>query len=121
MYDNYMEQKRPVLITSEEITKLPILIVDKKGTIGNSLAKILREQFFVVIVTEFSVEKHDNVIHIPYRRKIPMIPDNAYSHLFIIYNGGTELLDMLSAFEKKAEAVKARVLFITSLFYSSAQ
>lgn len=114
-----MEQKRPVMITSEEISKLPILIVDKKGTMGSALTKILRDQFLVVVVTSYELEKHDNVIHIPYRRKIPTIPDNAYSHIFTIYNGETELLDMMPAFEEKAEAVKARLLFITSLLYSS--
>lgn len=114
-----MEQKRPVMITREEIAALPILIVDKKGIMGTSLAKVLREQFLVVIVTAHEQEKHNNVVHVPYRRKIPTIPDNAYSHIFAIYNGESELLDMLPAFEEKAEAVKARLLFITSLLYSS--
>jgi len=118
LYDKYMDQ-RPLLITSEEIEKLPILIVDKKGTMGNALLKILRDQFLVVIVTAHDIERHDNVIHIPYRRKIPMIPDNAYSHIFIFYNGETEILDMMQAFENKAEAVKSRFLFITSLLYSN--
>jgi len=119
LYDKNMEQKRPLLITSEEVTRLPILIVDKKGFIGNALAKILRDQFLVVVVTAHELEKHDNVVHIPYRKKIPTIPDNAYSHIFVIYNGESELLDMFSAFEEKAEAVKARLLFITSLLYSN--
>jgi hypothetical protein len=119
MYDNTMEQNRPLLITSEEIVKLPILIVDRDGFIGSALAKILRDQFLVVVVTASKLEKHENIIHVPYTKKIPMIPDNAYSHMFIIYNGETELLDMLSAFEVKAEAVNARFLFITSLLYSN--
>jgi hypothetical protein len=119
MYDKGMEQKRPVLITTEEISKLPILIVDKKGTMGSSLAKILRDQFLVVVASAQGLEKHENVIHVPYRKKIPMIPDNAYSHIFVIYNGEKELLDMMPAFEEKAEAVKARLLFVTSLLYSS--
>jgi Protein of unknown function (DUF4012) len=119
MYYKNMEEKRPVLITSEEITTLPILIVDKKGTIGSALTKILREQFLVVIVTAQDVEKHEKVIHIPYHRKIPMIPDDVYSHMLVIYNGETELLDMLPAFEEKAEAVRARFLFVTSILYSS--
>ena len=118
MYDKDMEQNRPILITSEEIIKLPILIVDKKGRLGSTLAKILRDQFLVVIVTAHEVERHENVVHLPYHRKIPMIPDNAYSHIFVIYNGEKELLDMLPAFEEKAETVKARFLFITSLLYS---
>lgn len=114
-----MEQNRPLLITSEEVVKLPILIVDKQGFLGNALAKILRDQFLVVVVTAGKPDKHENVIHVPYYKKIPMIPDNAYSHLFVIYNGEPELLDMLSAFEGKAEAVQARFLFITSLLHSS--
>jgi len=119
LYDNTMEQKRPLLMTSEEVAKLPILIVDKKGVLGSALAKILRDQFLVVVVTAQELEKHANLVHIPYHKKIPMIPDNAYSHIFIIYNGENELLDMLAAFEEKAVAVKARFLFITSLLYST--
>src|SRR5277367_2534112 len=119
MYDKDMEQNRPLLITSEEIAKLPILIVDKKGVVGSALAKILRDQFLVVIVTAHDVEKHDNVIHVPYHKRVPMIPDNAYSHIFVIYNGEPEIVDMMPAFEEKAEAVKARFLFVTSLLYST--
>lgn len=114
-----MEQKRPLLVTSEEHTKLPILIVDKKGTIGSSLTKVLRDQFLVVVVTAYAVASHQNVIHVPYYKKIPMIPDHVYSHIFVIYNGESEILEMLSAFEEKAQAVKAKLFFITSLFYSS--
>src|SRR5690348_8437876 len=106
LYDSAMDNKRPVLVTREEKTKLPLLIVDKQGLIGNALAKLLREQFFVVVVTAGAVEKHNNVVHVSYRRKIPMIPDNAYSHIFLVYNGEKELLDMLPAFEDKAESVK---------------
>ena len=119
LYDTYMDNQRPFLITSEEKVKSPILIVDKKGFIGNALTKLLRDQFLVVIVTAGDVEHNDNVIQIPYRRKVPLIPDNAYSHIFIVFNGETELLDMLTSFEKKAEAVKARLLFITSLLHST--
>jgi len=116
-----MDQRRPLLVTTEEIPKFPILIVDKKGFIGKALTKILRDQYLVVLVTASSVERHDNVIHIPYRRRIPLIPDNAYSHVFLVYNGETEMLDMLSSFEEKAESVKARLLFISSLSLSSSK
>jgi len=119
MYDKDMEQKQPILVTSEDVIKPPILIVDKKGTIGSALAKILRDQFLVVVVTAHIIEKHENMIHLPYRRKIPMIPDNAYSHIFVVYNNEPELLDMMPSFEEKAQSVKARLLFITSLTYSS--
>lgn len=119
MYDKTMEQKQSITATSGLGSSLPLLIVDKQGTVGTVLAKRLRDQFLVVIVTAHEVDKHKNSIHIPYHKKIPTIPDHAYSHIFVIYNGEKELLEMLSAFEEKAEAIKARFLFITSLLYST--
>ncbi|MGI8419403.1 MAG: DUF4012 domain-containing protein [Candidatus Levyibacteriota bacterium] len=114
-----MEQNRPLLITTEAKDQLPILIVDKNGVIGNALTKVLRDQFLVVVVTAHEIEKHENVIHVPYHKKLPLIPDNAYSHIFLVYNGEKELVEMLTVFEEKAEATSAKLLFITSLRYSS--
>lgn len=110
---------RPLPVSSEEASKLPVLIVDKKGFIGKGLARALCEQFLVVIVTAEEVETHDNIIHIPYKRKIPVIPDNTYSQLFIVYNGEREVLDMLPSFNRKAEQSKSSYLFVTSLPYST--
>lgn len=121
VYDRAMEQKQPILITSEEKDQLPILIVDKIGIIGGALAKVLREQFLVVLVTKAKVEKHENVIHVPYLTKLPLIPDNSYSHIHLIYNGEKELLDALPVFEQKANATYAKLFFITSLSLSSAK
>lgn len=116
-----MEQNHPVLVASEENDQLPILIVDKKGMIGNALSKVLREQFLVVVVSGHTIEKHDNVIHVPYHKKLPLIPDNTYSHIFIVYNGERELLEMLSVFEEKVHGNYAKLFFITSLLLSSAK
>lgn len=114
-----MQHPRPLLVTTEESTKLPMLIVDKKGLIGKSLAVKLREHALVVLVTTGEVEKHDNVIHIPYHRRVPKIPDNAYSHIYIVYNGESEHMDMLSSFVDKARESKGNLFFITPLLYSS--
>jgi hypothetical protein len=65
-----MQHPRPLLVTTEESSKLPILIVDKKGLIGKSLAAKLREHALVVLVTNGEIEKHQNVIHIPYHKLI---------------------------------------------------
>lgn len=114
-----MAQQRPVLITSETNQKLPILIIDKKGKMGSALAQKLQDQFLVVIITGIDLEIHDNLIHIPYRKKIPLIPDNMYSHMFIIYNGEPEITDIMLPIMKRANQINARVLFITSLLNSS--
>ena len=114
-----MKEKRPHLITSELSNKNPVLIIDKKGIIGTYLANKLKEQFLVVLVSGRQLSYHDNIIHIPYRKKVPIIPDNSYSHYFIFYNGETELLDMLASFVKKANLTKGKMFFLTSLEYSS--
>src|SRR5579885_216265 len=111
-----MSQERPVLITTEEKQNLPILIVDKAGRIGGLLAEKLQEQFLVVVVTGKETVNGKNIIHIPYRRRIPLIPDNTYSHMFLVYNGDQTLLEMLPSFVKKANQTNSRVLFITSIF-----
>lgn len=112
-------QQRPLLVTSEEINKLPILILDKKGTIGKALAVKLRDQELVVLVTTGAVEPHENIIHLPYHRRVPKIPDNAYSRIFVVYNGEAEHMDMLSGFAEKARESKGKLFLITPLLYSS--
>lgn len=114
-----MDQNRPFLVASENHEQLPILIIDKQGMIGGALAHVLREQFLVVIVTSSDMKRHENLVHVPYRKKLPLIPDNAYSHIFLIYHGEKELLETLSLFEQKAEATNAKLFFITSLLLSS--
>lgn len=122
MYYDYMAENRPRLITTERNSLLPLLIIDKTGVLGIALAKKLHGQFLVVLVTPTVSEDlaaKRTVIHIPYRKRIPLIPDNIYSHVFLFYNGEDELLDMLPSFMKKANESAGKLFFITSLFYSS--
>lgn len=117
-----MEQHRPMLVVSEEVQKLPLLILDKKGIIGAALAQKLQEEFLVVLVSDHPKPEeliHKNIILIPYKKRIPLIPDNNYSHMFLIYNGEKEVLDMLPAFVRKANQTNGRLFFITSLFHGS--
>lgn len=110
-----MTQDRPHLVTTVENKNLPVLIIDKKGFVGSALADKLMEQFLVVFVSAESGEAHKNIIHIPYRKKIPVIPDNSYSHIFVFYNGEEELLQMLPALMKKANSTAGRLFFLTAL------
>lgn len=114
-----MQHDRPMLVTSVNSRKPPVLIIDKKGTIGAELGRRLLNQFLVLLVSGTGFEVERNIIHIPYRRKIPLIPDNSYSHMFLIYNGEDEILDMLPTFIKKAQETHARIFFITTLAHSS--
>lgn len=91
-----------------------VLIIDKKGLIGTVITGKLKEHLLVVLVSGKELEIHKNIIHIPYHKKIPLIPDNTYSHIFIVYNGEEEVLDMLPSFVKKANEANSRLFFITS-------
>lgn len=116
-----MEDKRPTLVTSEHTKKTPLLIIDKKGSLGVTLAEKLQEQFLVVLVSGQVPQLQNNVVHIPFHKKIPVIPDNFYSHMFVFYNGESEILDMLPALSKKANDTKSKLLFITGLSYTSSE
>lgn len=86
---------------------------------GLPLVDKLREQFLLVFVTGAEVPISRQVIHIPYRKKVPKVPDDRYSLMFVFYNGEPEILDMLPALMKKANDTNAKLLFITSLPYTS--
>ncbi len=111
--------KSPISFFTDKNAKLPILIVDKKGFIGGKLASLLSEKFLVVVVTAAMIPAHKNIIHVPYHRRIPIIPDHPYSHFFVVYNGESEMMDLLSSFAAKAQETSAQLLFIMSLLHSS--
>ena len=99
---------------SENRENLPILIVDSAGTIGIPLCKKLSEEGTLVFVSKKEPADTQNIIYIPFERKIPKVPDNLYSHIFVI-DDGEETLDYISSFLKKAQDDKAVFCFCTSL------
>jgi hypothetical protein len=114
------QQPRPLFVTTESVQSLPLLIIDKAGDLGINLVEKLKDQFLIVFVTGLPREKINEetlkkIILIPYSKKIPMIPDNIYSHIFAFYDGEKETLEILPSLLKKAEQTKAKLLFITSL------
>src|SRR6266571_2771997 len=114
-----MEENRPFLVASEAEHKLPVLIVDKKGILGARLAQELQEQFLIILVSTREPIAHQNIIHIPYRKRTPLLPDNNYSHIFVFYHGEDETLALLPALAKKAHESRGRLLFITTLPYGN--
>jgi len=110
---------RPLSASDKETQNLPILIVDKKGFVGKGLARLFREKTLTVLVTGDDGEGHDNIIHISYERKIPIIPDNLYAGMFVVYNGEKEILDMMTSLLTKAEESGTKLTFVTALEYSS--
>lgn len=89
-----------------------ILILDKKGDMGNLLA--LKLQGPVPSGTGQG-EETITLVHGKEFRKIPTIPGNVYSKICIFYNGEKEMLDILPQLGIKVEEDNAKLIFITSL------
>jgi hypothetical protein len=112
---------KPALIAEKanDLTERPILVVDKNGLIGKELVKHLKNYGIVVYVSKEQplIDEKDvgNIIHIPFFKKIPSIPENNYSFIFVIDDGDV-LRESVFSFLKKAEDDKSSLIFVTSLF-----
>lgn len=102
------------LITTEKKHEYPILIVDKKGDIGESLANELKLESLVVLVSSKEIASDENIVHVPFVKKIPTIPDNTYSHIFVIDEDFEFSKHTLKSFVKKASQDKAYLIFSTN-------
>lgn len=102
-------------LISEDRESPPILIVDRKGFLGEALAKKLSLDSTVALVSEKEPISIKNIIHIPFQREIPRIPENVYSHIFIIDDGKDITIGFLSSFLNKAREDKSTLCFCTTL------
>jgi hypothetical protein len=93
---------RTAFVTSEKKTDLPILVVDREGNIGEALVKELRNESLVIYVSKKTPEILENVVHVPFLKKIPTIPDNRYSHIFVIDENIDLTNDLIEEFVKKS-------------------
>lgn len=111
----------PLFITTEKKqASLPLLIVDKPAILSRGLVSVLSEHFMTVLVSQKQPLSHlSRIIHVPFKRTIPAIPDNYFSAILIFYNGERALVDSLPSFIKKAQQNNAKILMVTSRKHSS--
>jgi hypothetical protein len=103
--------KGSAYVTSEKKSENPILIVDKVGVIGDLLLEKFKDESLVVFVSQKKPSVSENVVHIPFTKKVPTVPDNTYSHIFVIDDGTKPTKDSLASFIRKAQNDKAVFLF----------
>ena len=109
----------PALITTEKKHEYPILIVDKKGDIGEALAKELKVESIIVFVSRKELTSEENIIHVPFAKKIPKIPDNIYSHIFVIDDDLEFADNTRGSFISKAKKDNSDLIFLTNLSKAS--
>ncbi len=94
----------------------PILIVDKIGLIGEELAKEFSQDYLVVLVSPRKFSKtNGKVIHIPFNRRIPQVPNNRYSKIFVVDDGQKITRKSAFSFIEKAREGNAPLYFIGSV------
>lgn len=98
------------------LNQSPILIVDQHGLVGKALAVRIQQTYLTVFVSAEKLEE-PNVISVPFKQKIPKIPNNSFSHLFLMYQGERELENALPSFVRKAKDTDAQLIFITTIFH----
>lgn len=105
----------PALESQGKRNEGPILIVDKTGVIGEELAKEFCKDYLVVLVSLENKLVNKNLIHLPFNRKIPKVPDNHYSKIFIVDDKEAITRKSISSFVAKAKDVNAPFFFISSI------
>lgn len=102
---------RPQLVVAEN-NNLPILIIDREGSVGLGLYSKLNDQLRIVLVGGREPQTTHNLLFLPLSEHIPVIPKDQYSHIFIITESEKDVTLILPSCIEKAKEDKARLLLI---------
>ncbi len=100
-------------------SSLPVLIIDAKGIIGDSLAQVLKSFTQVVLVTKAKIAQSPNLIIINFSTHIENIPSDRYSTIFFIPENQSDLIDYLPSFLEKAKEDDSKLILILPIYLLS--
>jgi Protein of unknown function (DUF4012) len=106
-YNVYMS--RPQLVVSEN-SNLPILIIDREGSIGIGLYARLKDHLQIVLVGGREPQVSHNLVFLPLHQQIPTIPKDTYSHIFLIAQEEKDVMDLLPSCAEKAKNDNAKLI-----------
>ncbi len=102
---------RPQLVVAEK-NNLPILIIDREGSVGLGLYSKLKEHLQIVLVGGREPQTTHNILFLPLRDHIPTIPSDQYSHIIIITETERDVEDILPSCIEKARADNAKLFLV---------
>lgn len=111
--------KRPTFEPVEKNTPATVLLLDKEGSITVGLLPLFPSHAQTVVVggkTPLAVGEPVTFIH--FGNTMPQIPDSYYSHIFIVYNGEKDVLQLIPQFLEKAQRDGSKIFFILDLFFA---
>lgn len=99
------------------LSKNLILVIDRDGLVGEPLSIKLSKEFLVVLVSRRSLDldvKNQSIVHAPFLKKFPIIPDSKYSHIFFIDEEAQDL-EFLPKIIEKVKKNNSEFIFIQKL------
>lgn len=100
----------------KSVSESLLLLLDKQGSVGKSILAGLssnKTQTVFVTASNLSLEEElPEVFLIPYKRKIPLLPDAHYKYILVVYNGEKEVFTVLESLIKKAESEAAKFILV---------
>lgn len=108
----------PSHITRETRKKTPVLIIDKDGVLGLEIARLLHHEFLPVFVSQGHVEKdiRSHVVHIPFKRRPPKIPENRFAHMFFVDSENRYVRSMIPSLVAYAKSTNINLSIVTSIY-----
>jgi len=103
-------------ISTEQIPQNPLLLIDKAGYVVKALLPSLAQEFFCVSVSSKEVVTSEQVLSIPFGKRIPLLPDSTYSHSIFVYKGDKHERAILPQVLRKALADGSVCVFVASIY-----
>lgn len=101
-------------IVEENKNTPPVIVIDKKGRIGNALAQKLSSETQVIFVSEEGSENQD-VVWISYGKKFPLLPQTTYGAIFVVDDEETLTREVLPSLLQKSKEDKIPFILIVSI------
>lgn len=101
-------------LIAEKKQNLPILIIDRKGIIGEKLAEHLINDTQIVLATAKEINS-EKIILIGYGNRPPIIPDSVYSHIFLVDDEEPITRELIDSLFKKAREDRSLFIVITGI------
>ncbi len=104
----------PILVTTveKETSDTPLLIIDHKGIIGNELYEKTNKELMTAFVSSKKPERSANLIYIPYKHRIPEIPNGSYSIIIYVSDNEKDISEITKKCIVKAKEDGIPFIFI---------
>lgn len=110
--------QKPAFIATEKKPEESALIIDKVGVIGEALSKKLSHELLTVLVSRrlgLLKNQSENIILLPYKDRLPSIPDHPYSYIFVVDDKTRATRSLLPKFIEKAERDNSQFILLTHI------